>query len=56
MQLNTADGSAGKPALLAAAGPSGGPQVAPFDAANFTALSNFFALPQGFSGGLFIAG
>lgn len=49
-------GSSGKPTILTGAGPSGGPQVAPFDGATFQALSNFFALPSGFTGGLFIAG
>jgi hypothetical protein len=54
--FSAAYGSSGKPAILAGAGPGGGPQVAPFDGATFQALSSFFALPQGFSGGLFIAG
>lgn len=46
----------GEPAILTGAGPTGRPQVAPFDGATFSPLTNFFALPQGFTGGLFIAG
>ena len=49
-------GSSSDPAILAGAGLSGGPQVAPFNNLTGTALANFFALPQGFTGGLFIAG
>jgi hypothetical protein len=30
--------------------------VAPFNGITGQALSSFFALPQGFSGGLFVAG
>jgi hypothetical protein len=54
--FSAAYGSGGKPTILTVAGPGGGPQVAPFDGATFAALSNFFALPRGFTGGLFIAG
>jgi hypothetical protein len=54
--FGAAYGSSGTPAILTGAGPSGGPQVAVFDGSTFQNLSNFFALPQGFSGGLFIAG
>ena len=54
--FNSAFGSSGTPAILTSAGPGGGPQVAPFDGGTFAALSNFFALAQGFTGGLFIAG
>ena len=57
--FNGAYGSSGTSAILAGAGPGGSPQVAPFSGDTFagtTDLTNFYALPQGFSGGLFIAG
>ena len=54
--FSPAFGSNGKPAILTSAGPGGGPQVTPFDGATFAALPSFFALPQGFTGGLFVAG
>jgi hypothetical protein len=54
--FNGAFGSGGKPAILTAAGPTGGPEVNPFDAATLNTLGAFFALPSGFTGGVFIAG
>jgi hypothetical protein len=46
----------GNTAILTAAGPGGGPEVAPFDALTFQALGPFFAPFGSFTGGLFIAG
>jgi hypothetical protein len=54
--FSAAYGSSGAPALLTAAGPGGGPEVAPFDAASFQALDAFFAPFGNFTGGLFVAG
>jgi hypothetical protein len=49
-------GNSADPAILTAAGPGGGPEVAPFDAVTFQALGAFFAPFGGFAGGLFVAG
>ena len=46
----------GKPAILTGVGPTGSPEVASFDASTFDALSTFFALPQGYTGGLLVGG
>jgi hypothetical protein len=46
----------GQSAILTGAGPGGLPQVESYDAATLNPLSNFFALPQTFSGGVFVAG
>jgi hypothetical protein len=46
----------GRPAILASAGPGGGPQVVAFDAATLANLGAFFALPSSFPGGVFVAG
>jgi virginiamycin B lyase len=53
--FKTAFGSNGKPAILTAAGPGGGPEVAPFDAATATNLGGILAYPPTFSGGVFVA-
>jgi hypothetical protein len=53
---NGAFGSSGKAAILATAGPSGSPEAEAFDALSQQTLSAFFALPTGFTGGLFISG
>jgi hypothetical protein len=52
---SSAYGADAKPAILAAAGVGGGPQVTAFDAATLVLLDSFFALPNGFTNGLFVA-
>jgi hypothetical protein len=54
--FNGAFGSSGKAAILTAAGPGAGPEATAFDGMSSQALSAFYALPAGFSGGLFISG
>jgi hypothetical protein len=54
--FGTSSGSTTGPAVLTGAGPGAGPEVAIFGGGTFASLSNFFALPPGFAGGLFVAG
>jgi len=54
--FSEAFGSSGQPAILTAAGPGGSPEVNFFNALTGQSLSAFFALPPGFTGGLFITG
>ncbi len=54
--FSRAVGPNGTRAVLTAAGPGGSPQLGEFDALTLRALSAFFALPQSFSGGFWIAG
>ncbi len=46
----------GKAAILTGAGPGTSPDVKGFDGTAFALLSDFFAFPQAFSGGVFVAG
>jgi len=54
--FSAAAGAAQRPAILATAGPGGGPQVSLFDGATVALLDSFFAPFGNFSGGLFVAG
>jgi hypothetical protein len=56
VSFNGAFGSSARPAILTAAGPGASPEVAAFDPLSQQAISAFFALPVGFTGGSFIAG
>lgn len=48
-------GSGRPPALLAEAGPGGGPEVLSFDGRTQAAVGAFFAFPSFFSGGVFVS-
>jgi len=41
--------------IVCGAGPGGGPQVTVFDGVTFQPIMSFFALPPGFTGGVFVA-
>jgi autotransporter-associated beta strand protein len=46
----------GKVDILTGAGPTGGPETEVFDGSSFALLDSFFAFPQSFTGGVFVAG
>jgi autotransporter-associated beta strand protein len=46
----------GKVDILTGAGPTGGPEAEVFDGSSFALLDSFFAFPQSFTGGVFVAG
>jgi hypothetical protein len=46
----------GRPAILTAAGPGGGPQTTLFDGQSQALLGSFFAFAPTYAGGLFVAG
>jgi hypothetical protein len=46
----------GAPAILAVAGPGGGPQTALFDGQSYALRDSFFAFAPTYAGGLFVAG